>query len=67
MSILHDPTHDLIYVPMSRELAHELRRWSNPCQVKIEGDMLVVRDLGQPVKGVYIVSDDSNQDQGRDK
>lgn len=63
MSMLWDPTNDLVYVPMSKEVAHELQRgWSNPCQLRIEGDMLSVRDLGQPVKGVYIVSDEHSQE-----
>lgn len=60
--MLIDYDRETAYVPISLRIVTELReKWSEPCQVRVENDMLVIRSLGQPVKGVYIVPD-SNQD-----
>jgi hypothetical protein len=57
--MLKDLETGTVYVAVSEAFLIELAEWSAPVQVRVENGYFVLRRLAQPVKGVYIVDDDT--------
>jgi hypothetical protein len=60
---LIDDTKGIAYLPISLTLLEEMKDWSRPIQVRWEAEFetLEIRDMKQPVKGVYITAEDAEE------